>query len=128
MGIKLIYILIPSVIILSCKNSNKSITLNDTDSIINSFKKAKESGVQIEGQFVRIETLNEKESNLYLKLNSDSIVAFRTIMPIDSNEISRLKKGQNNIKLTYTEFNNPITKKVDKVVQFMQPIYEQVNK
>ena len=79
-----------SVITSSCKNPNKSIALSNSDSIINGFKKAKESGVQIEGQFMRIETLNEKESNLYLKLNSDSIVAFRTIMPLDSNDINRL--------------------------------------
>ena len=127
MLIKIIYILMASVITSSCKNPNKSIALSNSDSIINGFKKAKESGVQIEGQFMRIETLNEKESNLYLKLNSDSIVAFRTIMPLDSNDINRLKQGQNNFKLTYTEFNNPVTKNVDKIVQFIQPLYKNVN-
>jgi hypothetical protein len=76
------------------------------------------------GRFIRIDKTDSRFYNLYLKLKNDSIVLFKTIMPIDSTEIGFLKKSVLNIEVNYKEYNNPVTNTVDKIVQSYAPVYE----
>ena len=112
----------------SLKASNKEIldTLQKSDSsynIANGFMEAIQNGTFIEGKFVRLEKINARDYKLYVQTGKSGIVSFYTIMPLDSLEISHLKKNGVNIRLTYTEFKNPVTKRTDSIVKFMEPVY-----
>jgi len=78
----------------------------------------------VEGKFLNIQKLTDKTYTLSIQLNQDSVAIFETYMPFDQNEISLLKKDGNNIILTYKVYQDPVTKKPIKMVQYMQPVYE----
>ena len=101
-------------------NNNKD---NNVESVQQKMQEASESGMQIEGKFVQIKKINDREYDLYLKV-SDTIAIFRTLMPLDEHEIALLKKDGNNIKLTYEVFTNRVPGTEEKRVKFMEPLYE----
>jgi hypothetical protein len=83
---------------------------------------------KVQGRFIQIEKISERSYVLTLQINNDSIAVFQTLMPLNEMEIGLLKKTGNNIVLTYTEYENPVTKKVVKSVTSMLPIYETQNR
>ena len=86
---------------------------------------ARENGIRVEGKFVDIKKINDREYDLYLKV-SDTIAIFRTLMPLDESEINALKKDGNNIKLTYETITNRVLHSEEKRVKFMEPLYESI--
>jgi hypothetical protein len=109
----------------SCRDLQQSESLSSNqDSIVAGMTEAKNSCEKIEGKFLSIKKLTDKTYSLSIQLSPDSITIFETLMPLDQNEISLLKKEGNNIILTYKLYENPVTKKQVKMVQYMQPVYE----
>ena len=108
---------------LSCKN-NPSITINSENEILDSKARAEKNTTHFEGRFVSLTKLNPREYTLVLLDPANKLDSFRTLMPLDSFEISSLAKKGNNIILQYFKFNNPVTKNTDKVVRSMVPVYE----
>ena len=96
---------------------------DETKNIIASMNKAAQSGVRVEGRFVRIEETGGKEHDLYVKVG-DSVMNFKTGLLLDKMEISLLETHGNNIILTYEVYANPVTGQQDKIVRFMQPVYK----
>ena len=87
-------------------------------------KQAKNRSEKVEGKFLNIQKLTDKTYSLSIGLTQDSTAVFETYMPLDENEIMLLKKEGNNIILTYYVYQNPMTNKSVKMVEYMQPIYE----
>ena len=109
----------------SCKDIKRSdVSYPNQDSIIASQGRAKNNGEKVEGRFLNIQKLTDRTYELSIQLNQDSVAVFETLMPLDQNEISLLKKVGNNIVLTYKVYQDSVTKKPIKMVQYMQPIYE----
>ncbi|HEX2627833.1 MAG TPA: hypothetical protein VHM26_02435 [Chitinophagaceae bacterium] len=80
--------------------------------------------IPAEGRLVKFEKLTETDYSLYLRMNADSIARFKTLLVLDENEISQLKKEGNNIRIKYNEIPNPLTRDTDKVVRYLEPLYE----
>jgi hypothetical protein len=80
--------------------------------------------IPVEGRLVKFEKLTETDYSLYLRMNADSIARFKTLLVLDENEISQLKKEGNNIRIKYNEVPNPLTRDTDKVVRYLEPLYE----
>lgn len=80
--------------------------------------------IPAEGRLVKFEKLSETGYRLYLRMNADSVARFKTLLVLDENEISQLKKEGNNIRIKYNEVPNPLTKDTDKVVRYLEPLYE----
>ena len=80
--------------------------------------------IPAEGRLVKFEKLSETDYSLYLRMNPDSVARFKTLLVLDENEISQLKKEGNNIRIKYNEVPNPLTKDTDKVVRYLEPLYE----
>lgn len=99
------------------------LTSCDNSESITSKSKTKNE-IAVEGKFVRLDKIDDRNFNLFLRLSNDSVVLYKTMMPLNQYEISLLKKDRNNIKLIYTEYYNTVTKQVDKIVQKITPIYE----
>jgi hypothetical protein len=109
----------------SCKDIKQSnVSYSNQDSITAGMTRAKNEGEEVEGRFLNIQKLTDRTYKLSIQLNQDSIAVFETLMPLDQNEIRLLKKVGNNIVLTYKLYQNQVTKKTTKMVQYMQPIYE----
>jgi hypothetical protein len=109
----------------SCKDIKQSnVSYSNQDSITAGMTRAKNEGEKVEGRFLNIQKLTDRTYKLSIQLNQDSIAVFETLMPLDQNEIRLLKKVGNNIVLTYKLYQNQVTKKTTKMVQYMQPIYE----
>jgi hypothetical protein len=108
---------------LSCNIKDKRSSQN-SDPISKSIEESIQSAIPFEGKFIRIDKINEREYYLYLKDSNDSTFIFLTIMPFADSEIQLLKKDTTNIKLRYYDFYNGVRKKTEKVVKFMQPMYE----
>jgi hypothetical protein len=106
----------------SCNNQNKR--FESSQDISKSINSATESSISFEGKFIKIEKITERDYYLYLKAEGDSIVTFLTMMPIDSNEIKLLTKNGKNIKLSYKNYYNSVKKRTEKIVKYMQPIYD----
>ena len=124
-----IFISASLILTLSCNDVQKSdIPTSNQDSIVTGMSIAKNSGEKVEGKFLNIQKLTDKTYSLSIQLNYDSIAIFETYMPLDQKEISALKKQGNNIILTYKVYQNPVTKKPIKMVQYMQPVYENPSK
>lgn len=78
---------------LACKN-NPNITINSEKEILDSKAKAEKNTTHFEGRFVGLTKLNSREYTLVLQDSTNKLDSFRTIMPLDSFEISLLaKKG-----------------------------------
>jgi hypothetical protein len=123
------FIIASLILASSCNDHLQSESPNSNkDSIVAGLTEAKSSGGKVEGKFLSIKKLNDKTYSLSIQLSPDSIAIFETLMPLDQNEINLLKKEGNNILLTYKLYENPVTKKQVKMVQYMQPVYEIQNK
>lgn len=84
-----------------------------------------QSEVPAEGRLVRFEKLNDQNYNLYVHVTPDTTATlFKTVLILDENEISMLKKEGNNIRLRYNEIVVPETKDTFKVVRYLEPMYE----
>ena len=112
--IKFFFIIFFALTIASCKNDKPK---RDSPTL--------KSEIAVEGKFVRLDKINDRDYNIFLKLDNDSIVALKTMMPLDQYEISLLKREGNNIRLKYSEYYNKETNQIDKFVKLMTPIYEQ---
>lgn len=122
---KIIVSFFTCLIFLSCKaqTSKNPGVINNSDTIISSLNEAKNNIIQVQGKLIKIEKINERNYDLYLKLASDSIAIFKTLLILSKDEIKLLKKDGDNIKLTYIEYNNPVTNSTDKIVKYLEPIY-----
>lgn len=80
--------------------------------------------IPAEGRLVKFEKLTDTDYSLYLRMTADSIARFKTLLILDSTEISQLKKEGNNIRIKYNEIPNPLTRDTDKVVRYLEPLYE----
>ena len=125
MVIRYLLIIAGISILASCgsENLNVPVKIENGDSVIKRMAVAKLDGIQVEGRFIKIEKAEGRWYNLFIKLDNGRIEVFKTMMPIGENEIGLLKKNTNNIKLTYKEFLNPVTNRVEKMVKYMQPVY-----
>ena len=113
----------------SCNDNRQSDTsYPDQDSTLTNMFRTKNNGEKVTGRFLNIQRLSDRVYKLSIQLSQDSIAVFETYMPLDQNEINLLKKEGNNIILTYIVYQNPVTKKSIKQVQYLQPIYETLNK
>ena len=99
-------------------------TVVNADSIKTSISNSTLQTKTIQGRFLKIEKNNDRDYDLYLKLHNHSIMVFNTLIIISENEIPFLKKNGDNISLSYSEYNNPVTKRVDNMVKRMTPIYD----
>ena len=91
---------------------------------IDSIHAAMNNGIRITGKFVNIVPI---DSSYYYKLyvnTGDSVVMLYTEMSLDTNEVRMLKHGRSVLKLTYQEHYNPISKALEKTVQYMEPLYD----
>lgn len=102
---------------------NTNIKIEKGDCVIASLNRAKENGIKIEGKFIKIISVQKGHNDLYLKV-ADSIMVFNSPLWLDTTEIDLLKDTGNNIRLTYIEYGNPVTKQNDKLVQYMEPVYK----
>lgn len=83
---------------------------------------AMKGGIRVEGVFIEEEKISDRHRHLYLKIN-DSIVVFQSMPFFGEAERSALRKKGNNVTITYINYYNPVTKKVDKIVKALMPIY-----
>ena len=107
-------------VLLTACNNNKP---DNAESVQQKMQTDRESGIQIEGKFIEIKKINDREYDLYVKV-SDTIAVFRTLAPLDEHEIALLKKDGNNIKLSYEVFTNRTLGAEEKRVIYMEPLYE----
>ena len=108
---------------IACNDTNHSKT-QTIQEIAQSISGAKNNTIDFEGKFVEINKINDREYYLSLRNEKDSIATFLTMMPLDENNIQLLKKKGSNIKLNYINFYNSVRQKTEKVVKYMEPIYE----
>jgi hypothetical protein len=85
---------------------------------------ASQNEIPTEGRLVRFEKTSDKNYNLYLHMDSDTVALFKTVLVLDDNEISQLKKEGHNIRLRYNEVIVPQTHDTLKVVRYLEPVYE----
>lgn len=113
--------LLVSMMIIACNTTNDKKATEDEaeESLL-----ASQSIIPAEGRLVKFEKLTDTDYRLYLKMNADSIARFKTLLVLDEAEISQLKKEGNNIRIKYNEVPNPITRDTDKVVRYLEPLYE----
>jgi hypothetical protein len=114
---KIIVIVVILLVAMSCKTQNKK-TTPSKDVVV-----TKKEEIEVEGRFLKIIKINEREYRLFLKLSDSTTVDFLTLMPLSENEIALLKPGQNNIRLIYSERFNKVRSRTEKVVKVMEPIY-----
>lgn len=100
-----------------CTTQNKK-SIQSNDIVITNKEE-----VEIEGQFVKIEKINEKEYRLFLKLPDSTVVDFLTLMPLSEHEIALLKPNQNNVRLSYSEYFNKVRNRTEKTVKRIEPVY-----
>ena len=96
--------------VISCSNHRSS-------------KKNADEETYIEGKFIRIEKINDKNYHLFIRVG-DSVLRLATFMPLNEFEISQLKEEGNNIKITYKKSIYSPAGEADKYVTSMTPIYE----
>jgi len=112
---------------MACTNHPEGNVLSGKE-VLESKTRAEGNATQFEGRFVKLNKLNSRDYMLFLLDSGDNLDSFRTVMPLDTNEITLLTKKGNNIILHYYNFYNPVTKTTEKVVRSMKPIYESPGK
>ena len=123
MVIKYFLLISVTFISIACNDSNPT-KVQTSQEISESISESKINTIEFEGKFVEIRKINDREYYLSLRNEKDSIVTFLTLMPIAEHEIKLLKKNGNNIRLNYTKFYNSVRQKTEKIVKFMEPVYE----
>ncbi len=108
---------------MACTNYRNGAVLNGKE-VLDSKTKAEKNTTQFEGRFVKLKKIDSRYYTLFLLDSVDNLDSFRTLMPLDTNEIALLSKKGNNIILHYYNFYNQVTKTTEKVVRSMTPVYE----
>jgi hypothetical protein len=115
------------LVTLSCNQGTGPSTLTEKE-IADSKAKAEKGTTRREGKFFSLTKLDNRYYTLVLAGPADEKDSFVTLMPLDSLEISLLKKTGNNIILTYRNFYNPVRKRSEKIVRSMVPLYDSIPK
>lgn len=82
-----------------------------------------EDSISVKGRFIKIMKTDNNFSKLFLKLNNDSLVVFKTLMTADDPNIELFKNGGMDIEVIYQEYKNPATNTLDKIIQSIHPVY-----
>ena len=109
---------------MACTNHPHSTILSGKE-VLDSKTKAEENTTQFGGKFVKLKKINSRDYTLFLLDSVNNLDSFRTVMPLDTNEIALLTKKGDNIILHYYNFYNPVTKITEKIVRSMTPVYEE---
>jgi hypothetical protein len=113
-------LLISGIMNFACKNNS-----NDKHALeYEQFSFFTGEPIVAEGKLVKFEKLSDTDYNLYLRLGTDSVARFKTLLVLDEVDISQLKKEGTNIRIKYQSVPNPVTKDTDKVVRYLEPLYE----
>jgi hypothetical protein len=110
---RFVFFILTLTLFISCRQKKTEVPLNVSP-----------AEISISGKFVKIQPIDDRHYELYLRSDNDSINVFVTLMPLNQTEISSLKKEGKNILLTYQEHYNPVKKQTEKIVIKMWPQYE----
>jgi hypothetical protein len=133
--VRVIRIFIGCFLLISCESNSKNTTKKTPDSknsnaiivrdstskaylvgILDSSIKSIDKPVTITGKFIKQEKYDDENYFLYIKTN-DSVLILNNKMPLEEDDIKKLKKEGNNLTVIYS--------KNDQTIKFLSEDYEQ---